>query len=528
MSGVRSPLDRSPEVTTGDVFLSYQQELMASVAAFPVTVVEKSRRTGFSWALGAVATLTASAAKAAGGMDVLYMGYNLEMAREFISYVETWARQLAPAAFETGEFLWQDPDHPERSVLAFRVRFASGFEVVALPSVARALRGKQGLVILDEAAFIDELGEVLKAALALLMWGGRVVVVSTHNGETNPFNVLVNDVRAGRLPYHLMRLDFDSALGGGLYRRICAVAGQEWSAEAEAAWRAEIVSFYGDSAEEELFCVPNPASGAFLPGPLIEARMEAGIAVARWTAPPGFGLWPAHLREAEAREFIQREIEPALAAIPDEPVCFGFDIARRGDLSALPLLGIGADLVRRTRLLVEMRDIPFSEQRLVLWHVLGAVKRLRGGFMDATGLGMQIAEETAEKFGASVTAVMLTEPWYRENMPPFKAAFEDAMITVPRDREVEGDLRLLRLVRGVARVPPERTGAPGAQRHGDAAVALALAYAASRMEPDVYDYQARSTLARPGWKRDHPDEEDVRDATPRRGVVPPLRGRLLA
>ena len=524
----RAAVTELANAARGDVFLPYQQELMEAVATQAVTVVEKSRRTGYSWALGAVATLTASAAKTAAGMDVLYMGYNLEMAREFISYVETWSRQLAPAAFETGEFMWQDPDHPERSVLAFRVRFASGFEVVALPSVARALRGKQGLVILDEAAFIDELGEVMKAALALLMWGGRVVVVSTHNGETNPFNALANDIRAGRLPYHLLRLDFDEALRQGLYRRICAVAGRAWSPEAQTAWRAEIVAFYGDSAEEELFCVPNPAGGAFLPGPLIEARMAPDIAVVRWSAPPGFGLWAQHLREAEAREFIRREIVPVLAGLPDEPVVFGSDTGRKGDLSVDVYLGIGTDLVRRTRLVVEMRDIPFSEQRVVRWHVLAALERLRGGCMDATGLGMQIAEETVDRFGASVVAVMLNEPWYRENMPALKAAFEDGMITVPRDREIEGDLRLLRLIRGVARVPPERTGQPGQQRHGDAAIALALAYAASRADPEVYDYQAQSTLGARGGKQDRAEEEDLGERAPRRTMMAALRGRPLA
>ena len=40
------------------------QELMASVSHFAVTVVEKSRRTGYSWAAGAIAALTAAAARA--------------------------------------------------------------------------------------------------------------------------------------------------------------------------------------------------------------------------------------------------------------------------------------------------------------------------------------------------------------------------------------------------------------------------------------------------------------------------------
>ena len=160
------------------VFLPYQQELWRLIDLYNLVVAEKSRRTGFSWALAAITEDYASRARTAGGMDVLYMGYDKEMAREFIDYVAEWAKSLQVAVSEVEEFLFDDPDRPEKSINAFRIKFASGFEVIALPSVARALRGKQGLVILDEAAFMDNLEEVLKAAMALLMWGGRVVVVS--------------------------------------------------------------------------------------------------------------------------------------------------------------------------------------------------------------------------------------------------------------------------------------------------------------------------------------------------------------
>ena len=46
-----------PESALPDVFISYQQKLMASVSAYAVTVAEKSRRTGFSWAIAASAVL---------------------------------------------------------------------------------------------------------------------------------------------------------------------------------------------------------------------------------------------------------------------------------------------------------------------------------------------------------------------------------------------------------------------------------------------------------------------------------------
>jgi phage FluMu gp28-like protein len=44
----------------------------------------------------------------------------------------------------------------------------------------------QGKVLIDEAAFHDDLDELLKAAMALTMWGSHVVVISTHDGAENP------------------------------------------------------------------------------------------------------------------------------------------------------------------------------------------------------------------------------------------------------------------------------------------------------------------------------------------------------
>ena len=515
-----------------DLFLPYQQRLWQAVDAHALSVHEKSRRTGFSWAAAAIACATAGAARGAGGQDVLYMGYEREMTREFISYVAEWGNAFQSAASGVEEFLWADPERPERSVGAFRLRFASGFEVVALPSVARALRGKQGLVILDEAAFMDDLEGVLKAALALLIWGGRVVVISTHNGEENRFNALVQDVRAGRVRGTVTRTTFDEALAEGLYRRVCLRAGREWTAEAEAAWRQEILETYRENADEELHVVPNPVSGVYLPGPLIEARSVVGVPVARWTAPRGFTLWHAPMREAEARDFCARELAQAVARLDaDEPHVVGVDFGRVRDLSVFWVLAVGRDLVRRTRLVVELREVPHEQQRDILFWLCDRLPRLRAAKLDAGGNGSYLAEAALQRYGERVEPLQLSEPWYRDQMPPLKAAIEDAMVTLPADRDVLDDIRMLRLVRGVARVPARRQTDEGATRHGDAAIALALAYAASRADPAEYAYRAAPPVrlgqeAAPRWRtRPDEEEEDMAARTPEpRGLFPALRG----
>ncbi len=472
------------------IFLDYQSELMATTMHTPVTVVEKSRRTGYSWAASFLADLTAGAVKEAGGQDVFYIGYNLEMAREFIDYCAEHLKLMQGIVATVHETFFRDPDQPDKDIKVFRIDLASGFKILALPSVPRALRGMQGLVIIDEAAFHDDLDELLKAALALLMWGGKVLVVSTHDGETNPFNVLVQDIRSGRKPYALLRCTFDDALRDGLYRKICERKGEEWSQEKQDAWRQEIINFYGDAADEELFCIPSKTSGAAIPYALIEACTDKTIPVLRWACSTEFTLAPESVREAEARRFCEEEILPHLERLDRQTAhAFGMDFGRSGDLSVIWPLAIERSLLRRTPFVVELRNVPFECQKFVLWFIADRLHNMRGGAIDARGNGQWLAEVTMQRYGARIVTVMLTEGWYRENMPPLKAAFEDKNITVPADREIHDDYRSLRMVRGVIRVP-ERTAGETGKRHGDSAIAGALAHTASRAEPEVYEYQA--------------------------------------
>lgn len=514
-----------------DVFLLYQQELWATVDANRLTVAEKSRRTGFTWALAAIAAGEASKARSAGGQDVLYMAYEKEITREFINYVAMWAKFFQYAASDVEESVFIDPDHPDREIAVFRIRFASGFEVIALPSVARRLRGHQGLVILDEAAFMDNLAAILKAAYALLIWGGRVVVCSTHLGDTNPFNELINEIRSGRRRGKVIRVTFDEAVAQGLGKRSLEAQGKPWSPEAEAEWRQEILDTYQDNADEELNVIPNPSTGAYIPSPMIEARMRPDIPVLRLARDAAFNMWAEPLRRIDIDDWIMENLDPVLATLdPGLPHCFGWDFARSGDLSVLLPLAIQVNLVRRAPFVLEMRNIPFAQQRQVLWHVIERLPRKRAGKMDARGNGQETAEATIEKFGTWIEAVMLSETWYRENMPAYKAAFEDATIELPRDREILDDNRALKIIRGVARVPEHGAAADGKKRHGDAAIAGVLAIAASRAEPEMYEYEGaggRQDAAATRTWHDNADDWDDDDVPPGGGIVPALQGSWL-
>lgn len=518
------------------VLLPYQARAISLLdSGAQVLFVEKSRRIGMTWGLAAYVVLTSGRQKSAGGMDSMYISYAKDMTREFIDACAMWARAFNMAAGDVEEELFEQ-DSEDKAINAFRIKFASGFEIMALSSAPRSLRGKQGLVVIDEAAFVDDLEALLKSAMANLIWGGKVVVCSTHLGFDNAFNVQIQDILAGRSDYAHMRITLDDALEQGLYQRIALVTGKTWSPEAEAKFRAGIVSFYRDNADEELFCVPSLSSGAWLPAPLIEARMTAPGTVLRLELPPDF-LHRSKLEQTILLAPFMADLVQALRGLDLTPqYAFGFDFARVADLTVGCLLAIEERLKRREALTFELRGVPGDEQKAIVRMVLAHVRaRLVGAAFDATGMGWTVAEDMGREFGLRedfeegaglVMALKFTEEWYRLQMPPLKAAFEDDSLALIPDADHVGDLRMVKLVRGIPRVPPTREGAVGKRRHGDYAIGLALAHWASRMRWVEYGYTAavaprEATPASAGRLAMRPDADDARDI-----YSPPLGHRI--
>lgn len=495
------------------VLLPYQQRWVADQS--PLKVGEKSRRIGLTWAEASDDVLIAAASRQAGGQNVYYIGYNMDMAIEYIEACAMWARVFnqAASAIEEGEEVFRDGNE-DRAVKTYTIHFDSGFRIVALSSRPANLRGKQGVIVIDEAAFHGQLDELLKAAIALLIWGGRVRIISTHDGDTNPFNELVTEIRSLARKGSLHRITFDDAVGEGLYRRVCLRMRKEWSAADETAWVAEVRSYYGDAATEELDVIPSQGSGAWLTTALIEARMD-DAPVLRYAAPKDFERLPDTTRHAEIQEWLEFAVAPVIGAFAgSRETAFGMDFGRSGDLSVIAPCEITQQLQRRCPCIIELRNMPHRQQEQIVNYVLDRLPRLRRAAFDARGNGNALAEFSAQKYGwHRVELVMPTETWYREQMPPLKAAFEDDGIRIPRDLDIRNDLRAVKVVRGVARVPEERTaGRDGGKRHGDAAIALALMHYASRAETAEIEFTAVPAPARgidraPREREDHDYQE---------------------
>lgn len=468
------------------VLLPYQQRWIADASSFKVA--EKGRRTGLTWAEAADDVLIAAADRAAGGQNVYYVGQDKDMTEEFIDACAMWARNFNHAASSIEQGIWEedaDEGDKNKNILTFSIRFPrSGFRITALASRPRKLRGRQGVLVGDEAAFQDDLPALIKAALAFLIWGGKVRLISTHFGVDNAFNELVSEIRAGRQKGSIHRITFRQAVEEGLYKRVCLRLGKIWTREEELAWVQGIYDVYRSNADEELDCVPSQSSGAYFSRSLVEARMDETLPVLRLSLPQGFELRPEEERISTVKDWLEQSIKPLLDALsPNVRSYYGMDFARSGDLSVIMPLVENSFLRKQAPFILEMRNVPFEQQRQVLFYVVDGLPNFSAGANDARGNGQYLAEVAAQKYGTEyIHQVMLTQDWYRDNMPRYKSAFEEAEITLPRDDGVLNDHRAVQNVKGVPKVPD--TGhtkdlKDGGQRHGDAAIAGVLAWFAS-------------------------------------------------
>ncbi|WP_374415713.1 hypothetical protein [Ectopseudomonas oleovorans] len=516
LHGVVVPQDMADAVPEAEgVFLPYQQRWFDDTSQ--IMIAEKSRRTGLTWAEAGRNVINAAKPRRRGGCNTFYVGSKQEMALEYIAACALFARafnEMAQADVYEQTF-WDDGRREE--ILAYMIRFPkSGFKIQALSSRPSNLRGLQGDVVIDEAAFHESLEELLKAALALTMWGNKVRLISTHNGVDNAFNSYIQDAREGRKDYSIHRITLDDALAQGLYKRICYVTNQEWSPEAEKQWRDKLYKNAPnvESAEEEYGCVPKKSGGTYLSRVLIEQAMvdDHSIRIYRYEAPEGFEQWTPEMREAEIRAWCEENLAPELARLNSRNRhTFGEDFARRGDLTVFTPLQIDPLLRKRVPFEVELRNLTYEAQRQIMFYICDRLPRLSGLAFDATGNGGYLAEQAALRYGAGlVDQVQLSLAWYALWMPKLKGELEAFNLQIARHQTRLDDLLSIKVEKGVPVIEKGRTKDLQAQdskakRHGDSAVSLAMAVRASFMEGGAIEFTA---LPRHSRGFDNVDDND--------------------
>ncbi len=499
------------------VLMAHQSAWIRMQQDLDIAVCEKGRRTGITFAQALTDTITAATDKDAGGDNVWYMADTRDKGLEFIGYVGKFAQIVArgqSTRIEQHIFHDQLEDGSSRDIQAFRVRFASGYRITALSSRPENIHGLQGVVNIDEAALHKNVSHVLESATALLIWGGRIRVWSTHRGKKNAFNQLVQDVQAGRYgkKADVIRITFDDAVANGLYERVCFMRGTELTLDGKRDWYESIRSAYGPrkaAMREELDVIPRDGEGSAIPGVWIERAMPDVRPVLRIVFDDDFPKRSEHERDSWCAAWIAKNLLPAIRKATEGFTgrwAIGMDFARHRHFSVIKPGRVDQELRRDVPFLIELANAPTRQQEQILWALLDTLKNWTFAG-DATGPGQTLMEYTGDKYGRAelnketgcyhggpVHEVVLSRAWYGEWMSKYISLFEDGFITLPRDLSLEDDHRAVEFIDGTPMVPKlERKDLKDAElvRHGDGAIAGALMnFAALTHNHIVIDFQS--------------------------------------
>jgi len=336
---------------------------------------------------------------------VWYSGADEEGGEDFIDECKYWVTFFNASATEISmeeggdEIEFADE---QKGILNLTIRFANGSRITVLSSNPKRFRGKGGDIILDEFAHHPQARAMWKAALpAALVWGYKLIVISTHNGKYTLFNTFVEKIRSGKSKFKasLHEVTIRQAVDQGLYDRI---KGCPTTKEEQDAWIQELIDSCEtpEDALEEFFCQPQDSKDPFVPLPMILRTERKGI-----LADP--------------------------SSIPG-PLYLGYDIARKKHLSVIIVLQEMASqlVLREIRVMEKMK---FEDQYTILAAYLKLPTLVRA-CIDATGLGMNLAEDAQNYFGTykveaitfnnSIKAVMANN-LYKE--------FDTVSIFIPED-----------------------------------------------------------------------------------------------
>jgi phage FluMu gp28-like protein len=438
-------------VNLATYFMPYQARLIRDCAKR--VLVEKGRRTGFTYAVSykIVEDLIdqCERPRERPRCDWWFSSADETAAKEFIEYVAFWVREIFNVAAVTiGAETLRVSD---KDIQVQVVRFPNGAKCTALASNPKAMRSKGGNLVLDEFAFHDDPRGMWAAASKVPKWGGQMIVISTHNGEGTVFHQQCQRARqeADRLPpdrrlwsWHYCSLD--TAIGDGLVEKIRRLE-RPATPEEKAAFRQECRDdcLTEEEFQQEYLCMPAAAAAALLPYEMIEA-CEDGAADFLWNP-------------------LRQRMGPNYA---------GTDVGRTHDLTVTWDLERAGDVLWTREILV-LDNVKFRLQREA---ISGLYRRaaVAGANIDGFGIGMQLAEDLIDEFGAlRIASVQVNTTNLVLMATRVKSLFEDRTIRIPRDPALREALHKPRKIEGLGgtRIKLARD----ASGHCDEFVALGLA-----------------------------------------------------
>lgn len=352
------------------------------------------------------------------------------------------------------------------------IKLPGGVRIIALPANPQTARGFSGDVLLDEFAMHEHDRDIWAAMFpTLLRGGGELDIASTPKGCGNLFYKLRDNPR-----FTTSIVTLPDAIAQGLH---VDEAAMREAMDDDLLYRQEFLCEFLDE------------STAFLTYAQIAACADSDLAPAADVA--------------------------ALARDPRE-LFIGVDVGRHRDLTVVWVLaaepqasaGAMSPPVNRIRIvhdvwvtagLFELAGASFTAQESLLAELL-AIPQVRRCCIDAGGLGMQLAEQAVERFGAHrVESVTMTTALKSQLAGGLRIAVERGRIRIPDDERIRRDWHGVQRtvsVSGHFRLDAPRREGSHADRFWAAALAIhAAGAAAARGEPEAL-MGTPLAFARPG------------------------------
>lgn len=328
---------------------------------------------------------------------------------------------------------------PEPETKALEVVFPHNrSRILGLPANPDTARGYSANVILDEFAFHGDAQKIYGAIYPSITRGFSIEVISTPNGQQGKF--------------------FDLAKSAGLVAGFTRDPANRWSGHRVDVYEAvkeglpadlELLRAGCDDEEtwqQEYECAFLSDVQNYLPIELITACTSEAATM-----------------------------ECARELLAGKELYLGVDIGRKRDLTAAWLFEkLGDVFWSRTLLVLQRQTFDTQEKAISDLMDLG----VRRCCVDASGLGMMLAERLAQKYGARTEPVQFTGQVKEALAPRVKQLFEDRLVRIPDNRDVRADLNAVKRFvtpAGNIRFDADRTD----KGHADRFWALALAVEAA-------------------------------------------------
>jgi phage FluMu gp28-like protein len=385
-----------------------------------------------------------------------------EQARLFLEDCKNWTGILKCVATDLGEQLIDK----EADLKAYVMQFANGNRIHSMSSNPDAQAGKRGDRIIDEAALHKDFRKLYAIAKPGITWGGRLSIFSTERGSSTFFHELRTEIEEHDNPkkfsFHKYTLR-DFLDYGFLWKLQQIVSPDHEIQEMDEDAYFDYIRIGCDSEEsflQEYMCVAADDSAAFLEWDLIAA---------------------AEYRKQEPWQLPWEDCKGDLY--------MGVDVGRKHDLTVVTILEKLGD-VKYTRRMIEMKKAKFADQKTVIWDLL-RLPNLRRACFDATGLGMQMAEEARDEFGSRVEEVSFTQPVKADLAFTLRTSFEDRRIRIPHENNLRTDLRAVK--KEVTAAGNIRfTADTGPNGHSDRFWSLALAEHAGKTASGPFEHNTLS------------------------------------